>query len=619
MKAEPLDFLGLVGGQKIFKIPVFQRPYSWEKDEREALWMDILAQYSKLLPHWDNPDRDGIIKKIPKHYMGTMVLSGEGAVGIPIFEIIDGQQRVTTIMTMVAALRDAKIKKLPKANKDEMAERIRNKINNTYLVNAEANDDERLRLRLQGKDSRAFGAVVEHDGQKKLSKDAIGLQQEESDYVLKTYAYFLKQFQREPSQEADNLDANIEMQRFNELFPLNLDILEQVIVRRLSFISILGSSEIDDLNSIFESLNAKGKGLEELDLLKNYIFMLLGSKADGAIKRYWSRIEQALPDRSNQEFFVWAAMVSEGNYEMQNRLYREIKSQLQAQGASSDKEVVIRYLEKLTRKIAHYVNFTQEKHDNKQIQEAFSRLRQAGDTIATPVVLWLYGLRTDDAFNDAEFIRGCKVVEAFLVRRFLAGEASNNLNSMFGRALKAVHDDPTDMPHVDKLIRALSEWYPSDDAVVEGTKTKPFYGFGKSSQRIFILGALDRTFDTKSVRVIEKSDKSIEHIFPQTTTQQWDDDFADSHEEYQRIREGILETLGNLTVVLPEENSKLANKTLVDKVALYSGFEYAMTRAIPGFVTQIAAKRWGKREIHARAEILAKKALILWPDYRPRD
>lgn len=87
MKAEPLDFLGLVGGQKIFKIPVFQRPYSWEKDEREALWMDILAQYSKLLPHWDNPDRDGIIKKIPKHYMGTMVLSGEGAVGIPILRL----------------------------------------------------------------------------------------------------------------------------------------------------------------------------------------------------------------------------------------------------------------------------------------------------------------------------------------------------------------------------------------------------------------------------------------------------------------------------------------------------------------------------------------------------
>lgn len=580
--------------------------------------MDILAQYSKLLPHWSNPDRDSIIKKIPKHYMGTMVLSGEGAVGIPIFEIIDGQQRVTTIMTMVAALRDAKIKRLPKVDKEEMSERIRNKINNTYLVNAEANDDERLRLRLQGKDARAFSAVIEHDGHKKLSKDAIGLQQEESDYVLKTYAYFLKQFLREPDPEQDNAEANVEMHRFNKLFPLNLDVLEQVIVRRLSFISILGSSELDDLNSIFESLNAKGKGLEELDLLKNYIFMLLGTKADAAIKHYWSRIEQALPDRTEQEFFVWAAMVSEGNYEMQNRLYREIKSQLQAQGASLDKDVVIRYLEKLTRKIAHYVNFTKEKHDNKQIQDAFSRLRQAGDTIATPVVLWLYGLRSDDAFNDAEFIRGCKVVEAFLVRRFLAGEASNNLNSMFGRALKSVHEDQTSASHVDKLIRALSEWYPSDDAVLEGTKTKPFYGFGKSAQRIFILGALDRTFDEKSVRVIEKSDKSIEHIFPQTTTPQWDAEFVDHHEEYQRIREGILETLGNLTVVLPEENSKLANKTLGEKVKLYGSFEYAMTRAIPPLVGEIKATRWGKREIHARAEVLAKKALLLWPDYRPK-
>lgn len=618
MKAEPLDFLGLIGGQKIFKIPVFQRPYSWEKDEREALWMDILAQYSKLLPYWDNVDRDSIIKKIPKHYMGTMVLSGEGAVGIPIFEIIDGQQRVTTIMTIVAALRDAKIKRLPKEGRKEASERIRNKFNNTYLINAEANQDEMLRLRLQSKDSRAFGAVIEHDGISKLSKDGIGLGQEESDYVIKTYLYFLKQFLREPEPEGDVAEQNVEIQRFNRLFPLNLDILEQVVVRRLSFISILGSSEIDDLNSIFESLNAKGKGLEELDLLKNYIFMLLGTRADDAIKRYWSRIERALPDRDDQEFFVWASMVSGGNYEMQNRLYREIKSQLQGQGASSDKEVVIRYLEKLTRKIAHYVNFTQKTHDNPQIKEAFERLRHAGDKIATPVVLWLYGLRSDDEFNDAEFLRGCKVVEAFLVRRFLAGEASNNLNSMFGRALSAIHEDRSNRPHVDKLIAALHDWYPSDDAVLEGTKTKPFYGFGKSEQRIFILGALDRTYDLKNVRNIQESDKSIEHIFPQTTTTDWDAAFTDATEEYQRIKDGMLDTLGNLTVVLPGENSEVKNKLLGEKVLKYVNFEYAMTRAIPSFVSEHKASRWGKREIHLRAEVLARKALEIWPDYRSR-
>lgn len=617
MKAEPLDFLGLIGGQKIFKIPVFQRPYSWEKDEREALWLDILAQYSKLLPHWNSPERDAIIKKIPKHYMGTMVLSGEGAVGIPIFEIIDGQQRVTTIMTMVAALRDAKIKNLPKADRNEAAERIRNKINNTYLVNAEANEDERLRLRLQHKDFQAFGAIVEHDGIMKLTKDGIGLQQEESDFVIKTYSYFLKEFLRQPKPDEEMADSNVEFQRFNKLFPLNLDVLEQVIVRRLSFISILGSSEIDDLNSIFESLNAKGKGLEELDLLKNYIFMLLGGRAEDAIKRYWSKIERALPNRAEQEFFVWASMVSEGNYQMQNRLYREIKSQLQGEGASSDKEVVIRYLEKLTRKIAHYVNFTEKKHDNPLIKEAFARLRHAGDKIATPVVLWLYGLRSEDEFSDAEFLRGCKVVEAFLVRRFLAGEASNNLNSMFGRALNAVHQDKSDKPYVDKLIAALAEWYPSDDAVIEGTKIKPFYGFGKAEQRIFILGALDWSYDEKSVRDIQESDKSIEHIFPQTVTKEWDAAFVDSQEEYQRIQDGMLDTLGNLTVVLPGENSEVKNKLLHDKVTKYSSFEYAMTRAIPLLVAQLSAVRWGKREIHARAEILARKALVIWPDYRP--
>jgi hypothetical protein len=615
MKAEPLDFLGLIGGQKLFKIPVFQRPYSWDKDEREALWLDILTQYSKIEPHWSNSDRDGIIRKIPKHYMGTMVLSGDGAVGIPVYEIIDGQQRVTTIMAMIAALRDAKIKKAGKGEK-EAVEKIRNKINNTYLINAEANDEERLRLRLQHKDSQAFRSVVEHDAVKKLTRDGIGLGHEDSDAVLKTYHYFYKQFLKEPDPEDGQ--KNIEFQRFTDLFPLNFDILEQVIVRRLSFISILGSSELDDLNAIFESLNAKGKDLAQLDLLKNYVFMLLGARAPDAIDRYWSKIEKALPKREDQEFFVWAAMVSEGNYEMQNRLYREIQSQLRMEGAPGDKDVAIRYLDGLTRKIAHFQNFIEKQHDKKELRDAFSRLRLAGDRIATPVVLWLHGLRSEESFSDEEFVRGCSILESFLVRRFLAGEASNNLNSMFGRALKAIHDDQSRRAPVDKLIDALAAWNPSDDQVIEGMKTKPFYGFGKTEQRIFILGCLDKSYDKKTARNIEASDKSIEHIFPQTTTHEWDAAFAGDHEEYERIKEGLLNTIGNLTLVLPDENSGLRNYILSKKVAMYGKFEYAMTRAIPDFVNTLEPlpTRWGRREMHKRAEQLAVRALEIWPSYK---
>lgn len=614
MKAEPLDFLGLIGGQKLFKIPVFQRPYSWDKDEREALWLDVLTQYSKILKHWESSDRDGIIRKIPKHYMGTMVLSGDGAVGIPVYEIIDGQQRVTTIMAMIAALRDAKIKKAGKGEKETL-EKIRNKFNNTYLINAEANDDERLRLRLQSKDSAAFRSVIEHDGIKRLTKDGIGLGQQDSDSVLKTYNYFYKQFLKEP--DIDD-DQNVELQRFAGLFPLNFDILEQVIVRRLNFISILGSSELDDLNAIFESLNAKGKDLAQLDLLKNYVFMLLGPDAPGAIERYWSKIEKALPRREDQEFFVWSAMVSEGNYEMQNRLYREIQSQLRVQGAPGDKNVAIRYLDGLTRKIAHFQNFIEKQHDKKELREAFSRLRSAGDRIATPVVLWLHSLRSELSFSDEEFIRGCSVLESFLVRRFLAGEASNNLNSMFGRALKTVHEDKSHLQPVDKLINALADWTPSDDQVIEGAKTKPFYGFGKMDQRIFILGCLDKSYDTKSARNIEASDKSIEHIFPQTTTSEWDAAFVGDAEEYERMKEGLLNTLGNLTLVLPGENSEVRNHVLAKKLDKYRGFEYAMTRAIPEFVNSLNPLpiRWGRQEMHKRAEDLAGRAIRIWPYFK---
>jgi hypothetical protein len=617
MKAEPLDFLTLIGGQKAFKIPVFQRPYSWEKAERETLWLDILSQYKVLADRWDNPKRDVLIRNMPKHYMGTMVLSSDNALGVPVHEVIDGQQRITTILTMLAALRDAQVK-AAKGEPDETLEQIRRRYNNSYLLNPEVEGPQKYRLQLQQTDSRCFKAIVNHDGIKRLSTDSIGLGDDESDAVLKTYSYFLRQFTRVIDDTGDLQAEESELDRYNYLYPLKYDILEQVLIRRLSFISILGSSEADDLNAIFESLNAKGKGLSELDLLKNYMFMLLGNRAQDAMDQYWVRIERELPDRDEQGFFVWACMVSSGNYEMQNRLYREIQKQLRikTQNTEDPSQVVFEYLDSICRKLAHYTSFRDKKHDNPELSNAFSRLRRAGDKIATPVIMWLFSLRSDHQFTDDEFLRGCKLVESFLVRRFLSGEASNNLNSMFGRALMAVHRDGSKLTHVDKLAKALKEWMPGNDTVREGMRTKQFYNQGKTEQRILVLECLDRAYDPGTTRVIQLSEKSIEHIFPQTVTDEWDAAFASHVEEYHRIKESLKHSIGNLTIVKPGENSEVSNLAIREKVKAYKGFEYAMTRRIPEFYSglQPEPERWGIREISARADELARYAIEIWPE-----
>lgn len=616
MKSEPLDFLGLIGGKKIFKIPVFQRIYSWEKSHLEALWLDILSQYSKIEPHWNSQHREDYIKKIPKHYLGTMVMSGDGAVGIPKFEIIDGQQRITTIMTMIAALRDAKIKTIDKKDKESI-DKVRNNINDNYLINSYADEGEKLRLILQKKDARAFKSVIENDSNKKLTRDSVGLSLDESDAVLKTYNYFLKQFTTEKKELVlEDETKNVELDRFAGLFPLNLEILEQIIVRRLSFISILGSSEVEDLNAIFESLNFKGKDLRQLDLLKNYIFMLLGSRADSAIQDYWSKIEMALPDPADQEFFVWACMVSEGKYEMQNRLYREIQTQLRVDGATTDNNiVVIKYLDGLTRKVSHFTNFVECKHPNKEINDAFIRLKKAGDRISVPVVLWLYSLTTRNDFSEKDFVKGCKIIEAFLIRRFLAGQASNNLNSMFGRALKTIFENKSSKSSLDKLTEALSEWCPTNESVVEGIKTSTFYKFGKPIQRIFILGSLDKRTDMQTMRNYEESDNSIEHIFPQTVNKDWDLAFISAKDEYESLKTTFCHTLGNLTLVKPGENSEVKNWIIDEKLKKYEKFEYSMTRKIPQFYRSLEPKslKWGKREIIERAELLGQQAIEIWP------
>jgi hypothetical protein len=309
-------------------------------------------------------------------------------------------------------------------------------------------------------------------------------------------------------------------------------------------------------------------------------------------------------------------MVSEGKYEMQNRLYREIQTQLRIDGASTDTNVVIKYLDGLTRKVSQFTNFVECKHPNREINDAFVRLKKAGDRISVPVVLWLYSLTARNDFTEKDFVKGCKIIESFLIRRFLAGQASNNLNSMFGRALKTIFEDKSNKPSLEKLTEALSEWCPTNESVVEGIKTSTFYKFGKPIQRIFILGSLDKRTDMQTTRNYEESDNSIEHIFPQTVNKEWDQAFASSKDEYESLKTTFCHTLGNLTLVKPGENSEVKNWIIDLKLEKYEKFEYSMTRKIPQFYRGLEPKpaKWGKREIMERAELLGQLAVEIWPN-----
>lgn len=619
MESKTTDFLGLIKGPRQYRIPPFQRPYSWEKEQREALWLDILGQYEKLKDLWSAPDLEERLRSIPGHYLGTIVLAGPSALGVPKSDVIDGQQRITTLLLLLCALRDVRARVELRsggtsAEARERAESFRRRIGRRYLENEDEDGSDRLRVVPLASDRRAFQAIVDYDGVGQLTHESLGLDDADSRRILQGYKFFNTELRRQQVVA----DRTPQLVRFSQLFPLNLEILEEVITRRLTLITI-ETANLDDVNAIFESLNATGKPLTQLDLLRNYIFMALHTRAEEALEKHWGAIERNLHQPEEVEGLIWADVVSRGTNILQKRTYRTVQAELRQRGGTP--EVAEDYLSELARKSAYYSAIIHpEREVNADLQEAFSRLARAGGLTAYPIVLWLLEQRHLGHLNNSQIVTAVRWIESFLVRRFLAGLPTNNLTSMFGSILTRVNGE---LSNIDDPMRRLQQSmvynpkdWPSDETVALGIEREDFYHNQKSLQRMLVLSSIDHYLAPTTVLNYGETDDSIEHILPQSNDNaQWASDLSELGEELVDVQQTWLHTLGNLTVVTPVENSQLGKRRFVEKVQIFADSQFRMTKDLATFEPSLtsAGRLWGSAAIRKRASTLAAIAVTIWP------
>lgn len=617
MDSKALVFLSLISGPRQYRIPPFQRPYSWEREERETLWLDILAQYQIVQAAWvlDEEGKENRLAAISSHYLGTIVLSGPSALGVPKSDIIDGQQRIMTLLLTLCALRDHWGQALARSAGAGPAEAKRKTISNTYLINDGHEGADRLRVLPLSADEKVFQAILDYSGSGRLDAAWLGLEPGDSARVLQAYKFFRTEIARKVVGI-----SNAQLTRFQDLYPLDPAILEQVIAHRLSVIAI-ETKNLDNTNAIFESLNAKGRPLSQLDLLRNYVFMTLGARANSVLKAQWEPMEKAhLPERKDMESFVWADVVSRGTNVLQKRTYRTVQSEIRETGG--DANAAERYVVRLNRRapvFAKLVHPTEE--ENPEISRRLTRLDQAGGKTARPVVLWLYEEEHAGRCSVDDVANGVEHLESFIVRRFLNAMPPNNLNSMFGVMLSRLNNDPEYGFSAGSVVERLTavlltnpkEW-PDDEALIEGILQHDFYHNGDVRQRIHVLRSLDHSYGYTLRPGYEESDRSIEHILPQSRQSAgWAADLKTLGQETSTVQERWLHTLGNLTVVAPVDNSKLGDKRFVDKVAIYAVVDYKMTREVARLGALIGGERlWGAMEIEDRSRTLAARCSELW-------
>ena len=199
-------------------------------------------------------------------------------------------------------------------------------------------------------------------------------------------------------------------------------------------------------------------------------------------------------------------------------------------------------------------------------------------------------------------------VESFLVRRMLCQVPTNNLNRVFNSGPTIIKDQVPVAAAVRSYLSGRRRYWPSDAEVRRSIRTRPFYWTGRGPQRTFVLRRLEESYGAPEPVDFSAAKLTIEHVLPQTPTDEWLKLLADEVTEEagpEELHDLLVHTLGNLT--LTAENAKLSNSPFQRKQDILDASALRMNREIAD------APTWGKAQILQRAERLSDRVIRIWP------
>jgi len=547
-----------------FIIPIWQRTYSWEWDQWEDLWEDLKQLYEKL--------HKG---ESATHFMGPIVLKTiEEKVGeITRRVIIDGQQRLTTLLLICALIRD----KAKAEGNAKLAEEIEDHLLfNEYAKKA----DDKPKLRLTEADRKIFDMILNGETIEELYRTS---------QLSAAYAFFEYMFEN----EKEELD-----------FEGLLD-----CIRALKMVTIR-LEEDDNPNRIFETLNFRGKDLAQSDLVRNYFMMAIRDekKADQIYTDVWFPMQQnlgrsTLERAENLENFLrhYVVMINHVTIK-ENRIYAEIRERLKY----SSEDQVISELRTVNTFSKYYEKLLYpEKEVNLSIRRGIERLNRLRVGVHYPFMLKMYGGINSAMISTEDFSTVLKTIESYIVRRIFKRMPPNSLNKLFADVCKLPEKDIA-KSFQDELAGKeswASQYWPNDNEFKEAICTLPIYSISLERCR-FVLETLEEWF--KHPEGVNLDGLWIEHVMPETLNQQWIDYLG---EDWENIHDNYVHTIGNLTLIAPSPNESIKNKTFSEKKRdWYQNSNVSLTKEIN--------QKWGEwtqKEIQERASILAERALKIWP------
>ncbi|GHQ37282.1 hypothetical protein VN0352_13010 [Helicobacter pylori] len=450
-------------------IPIYQRLYSWEKEQCKQLWDDII--------------KIGGNDKMDGHFIGSIlyVLDGNKHSDNTLL-IIDGQQRLTTITLLLTALRDHLSDK-------------RKEIEDHYLINSDKDSDKKFRLILSESDKDTLLSLIDKD-------------------------------RRKPSEPSLKIVENFKL--FEEWVSKNTDKLETIFrgLEKLTIVYIALTKGKDDPQLIFESMNSKGIELTQTDLIRNYIVMETEiEKQEGFYNKYWRAMEEDFKQNEKlfNQFVRHYLTIKTREIPNINKVYVAFKDYQQKEGIEI--EALLQDLQKYCR---YFYRIVFKKEDDKDLNKALSFLVGLEMDVIYPLLLELYSDYSNGVLSKDDFRHSIALIESYLFRRAVCGFNTNVLNKVFASFAKHIQKDEyfkSLKAHFGYLTE--KQRFPNNDEFKDRLITIDFYNKFKKKTKCFLKRL--ENFDTGEP--VNTKGLTIEHIMPQKLTEGWKKDLGENFQE----------------------------------------------------------------------------------------
>lgn len=611
-----------------YQVPLFQRPYVWTKDDNwEPLWEDIQALLDKHLRG----------AKAHAHFLGAVVLEqlANSTGSIESRQVIDGQQRFTTLQLFLMAARDLATyhdaTKYIERFSDLVANR-RSKIDH---------DDEVFKVWPTNSNRAAFRLVHEAGSLAKVD-EALTVHpeiDEHSNNIIGAYRFYYGQlsswFDGRLDDDVDEevLSEKLIDDRFDSLWHVVKDCLQVVVI---------DLDKDDETQVIFETLNARGEDLLPADLIKNYLFRRAAIDGENVEKLYdnhwkqfetaWWRAEvkQGRITRPRVDVFISHYLTMMTREEVKaSHLFNAFKAfVMQSESISGSLLVVPRSACEHIAQLSRYADvfktfYAPARHV--RLETFLRRLEAVDTTTVFPFLLYSHAELVPHA--TAEFDKILVLLESYLIRRMVCHLTGKNYNRYFVDLIRNIdRNGVVSAAAVSEHMRkssADSIRYPDDQSFAAAITNLPLYGRLAQYKVRAILEALDvYAYTSKSEAQPLPPGLTIEHVMPQSWYTHWpisESDTTDAgaaerdpikEQKAQQRRERLVNTLGNLTLITGSLNPSLSNSAWANKRPELKKFSKLNLNQ---YFHGTEADEWDETAIERRTAYLFEQLARIWP------